>query len=70
MFPQVRLKLIVIREMLHDLFHAAVENIAELIDGVDFHIFVLAQAIQLWAVYIVVRIQGILRNAAVFHGFP
>ena len=48
--------MVVIRKMLHNIFNTAVENIAELIDGVYFYIFVLAQTVNLGSVYIVMGV--------------
>ena len=39
--------MIVIREVFHDIFHSALENVAKAVDGVDFHILILTQAIDL-----------------------
>ena len=48
----------------------AFQNIAELINGIGFHIFVMAQPIDLRPVYIVMRIQRILCDAPILHRLP
>ena len=62
--------MIVIREVLHDVLHPAVENVAQAVDGVDFQIHVFAEPVQHRAVDVMVGVQVILGNAALFHGFP
>ena len=62
--------MIVIGEVLHNIFHPAVENIAQAVDGVDFQIHVFAEPVQHRAVDVMVGVQVILGNAALFHGFP
>ena len=56
--------------MFHDIFHGALENIAQLVNGIDFHIFILAQSVNLGSVHIMVGVQVILREPLGFHGFP
>ena len=46
------------------------ENIAELVNGIDFYIFVVAQAVKLRMIDIVVGIQIVLGNTPLLHGFP
>jgi hypothetical protein len=62
--------MVVIGEMLHDILDAAVQNVAETVDGVDLHVPVLAEPVQLGAVDVVVGVQGILGYAALLHRFP
>ena len=62
--------MIVVREVLHDVLHPAVENIAQAVDGVDFQILVSAEPVQHRAVDVMVGVQVILGNAALLHGFP
>jgi hypothetical protein len=38
-----RLKMVVIRNVLHDIFHTAAEDIAEFIDGIDFRILLMTK---------------------------
>ena len=62
--------MIVIGEVLHNIFHPAVENIAQAVDGVDFQILVSAEPVQHRTVDVMAGVQVILGNAALFHGFP
>ena len=45
--------------MLHHIADIAIQNMTELIDGVDFHLSVFAQTKQLSAAYIVVGVQAV-----------
>ena len=60
----------VVGEVLHDVLYAAVQDGAQLVDGEDLDVFVVAQAVQLGAVDAVVGVQVVLGNAALAHGFP
>ena len=62
--------MIVIGEVLHNIFHTAVQDIAQAVDGVDFQIHVFAEPIQYRAVDVVVGVQVILGNATLLHCFP
>ena len=53
---------IIVREMLHD--------VAELVDGVDLHVLIVPEPIELGAVYIIMGIKIILGNAPLLHGLP
>lgn len=64
------LKEVVVGKMLHDILHTAAENIAELINRINFHILILTEAVQLSAVDIMVGIQVVLTDAALLHGLP
>lgn len=64
------LKMIIVGEVLHDVFHPAMQNIAESADGIDFHIFVPPQPVKLGTVDIVMGVQVILGNSAGLHGRP
>ena len=68
--PFLFLKEVVVGKMLHDILHTAVENIAELINGINLHILILTEAVQLSAVDIMVGIQVVLTDAALLHGLP
>ena len=63
-------KPVIIRKMLHNIFHGALQNVAQFVDGIDLNIFIFTQAIQLRAIHIVLGIQRILGNTTLFHGFP
>ena len=72
-FTQGRLFLleaIVIREVFHNIFNTALENVAKFVDGINFHIQILAKTIDLRTVYIMMGIQIILCNAPLFHCLP
>ena len=56
--------------MLHDIFHLAVQNVAQSVDGVYFHVFVFTEPVKLGAVDVMVGVQVILGHAAPLHGFP
>lgn len=56
--------------MLQDILHTAVENIAELINGINLHILILTEAVQLSSVDIMMGIQVVLTDAALLHGLP
>ena len=62
--------MIIVREVLHNILHPAIENIAQAVDGVDLQILVSAEPVQHRAVDVMVGVQVILGNAALFHGFP
>ena len=66
----MRLKLIIVGDVLHDILHAAVENIAQLVDGIDLYILVLTEPVDLRTVDIVVGVQVVLCDTAFFHGLP
>ena len=63
-------KMIVVREVLHNIFHTAVQDIAQAVYGVDFQIHVFAEPIQYRTVDVMVGVQVILGNAAPLHCFP
>ena len=44
------LKEVVVGKMLHDILHTAAENIAELINGINLHILIPAEAVKLGTV--------------------
>ena len=50
--------------------NTAMQNIAESVDGIDFHIFVPPQPVKLGTVDIVMGVQVILGNSAGLHGRP
>ena len=66
----VQSEMIVIRNMFHDIFHTAAEDIAELIDGIDFYILIMAKSVELRPVDVMVGVEVILGNTAAFHGLP
>ena len=54
------LKMIVVRNMFHNILYRAAKDVAKPVDGVDLHILVFAQAVYLGAVHIVVGVQVVL----------
>ena len=61
---------VIVRKMLHDVFNAALQNIAELVNGVDLDILIIPKPVELGAVYVVMGVQIILGNAPLLHGLP
>ena len=70
LIERCRSKKIVIGEMFHDVLNTAMQNVAQTVYGVDFNIFVVAQAVDLCAVDVVVGVKIILGNATLLHGCP
>lgn len=64
------LKYILIGKMFHNIFHIALENITQTINGVYFHIAIVSQTIDLGTVDIIMGVQIILGNTTQLHGFP
>ena len=56
--------------MLNDIFNPAVQDIAQPIQRVGFHILIVLQTIDERAIDVVVGIQVVLCHAPVFHGLP
>ena len=61
---------VLVRDMLHNVLHTAVQNVAELINGVDLHMVVVAKPVDLCPIYIEMGIQVILGDTPVLHGLP
>ena len=61
---------VIVGEMLHNVLDAALQDVAELVDGVDLHVLIVPEPIELGAVYIVMGIKIILGNALLLHGLP
>lgn len=61
---------IIVREMLHDVLDAALQDVAELVDGIDLHVLIVPEPIELGAVYIIMGIKIILGNTPLLHGLP
>ena len=64
------LESVIVVEVFHDILHTTMKDIAEFIDGVDFHILIFAETIDLGTIDIIVGIQIILRDASIFHCLP
>ena len=61
---------VIVGEMLHNVLDAALQDVAELVDGVDFHVLIVPEPIELGAVYIIMGIKIILGNTPLLHGLP
>ena len=61
---------IIVREMLHDVLDAALQDVAELVDGIDLHVLIVPEPVELGAVYIIMGIKIILGNTPLLHGLP
>ena len=61
---------IIVWKMLHDVLNAALQDVAELVYGIDLHVFIVPEPVELGAVYIIVSVEIILRNAPLLHGLP
>ena len=48
----------------------ALEDVAELVDGIDLHVLIVPEPIELGAVYIIMGIKIILGNTPLLHGLP
>ena len=62
--------MVIVGEVLHNVLHTALEDVAELVDGIDLHILVVAKPVDLGTVYIVVGVQIVLGDVPFFHGLP
>ena len=56
--------------MLHNVLDAALQDVAELVDGIDLHVLIVPEPIELGAVYIIMGIKIILGNTPLLHGLP
>ena len=61
---------IFVGEVFHNVFDTASENVAELVDGVDFHIQIFTQTVELGTVDVVMGVQVILGHTPLFHRLP
>ena len=61
---------IIVREMLHDVLDAALQDVAELVDGIDLHVLIVPEPVELGTVYIIMGIKIILGNTPLLHGLP
>ena len=43
---------VIVGEMLHNVLDAALQDVAELVDGIDLHVLIVPEPIELGAVYI------------------
>jgi hypothetical protein len=57
-------------EMLHNVLDAALQDVAELVDGIDLHVLIVPEPVELGAVYIIMGIKIILGNTPLLHGLP
>ena len=56
--------------MLHNIFYVAIEDVAKFVDGVDFDILVMTQAVELRAIHIVMGVKVILGYTTQLHRLP
>ena len=61
---------VIVGEMLHNVLNPALQDVAELVDGIDLHVFVAPEPVELGAVYIIMGIKIILGNTPLLHGLP
>ena len=61
---------IIVWEMLHDVLDAALQNVAEFVNGIDLHVLVVPEPVELGTVYIIMGVQIILGNTPLLHGLP
>ena len=61
---------IIVGKMLHNVLNAALQDVAELVYGIDLHVLIVPEPVELGAVYIIMGIKIILRNAPLLHGLP
>jgi len=61
---------VIVGEMLHNVLDAALQDVAELVDGIDLHVLIVPEPIELGAVYIIMGIKIILGNTPLLHGLP
>ena len=61
---------VIVWEMLHDVLNPALQDVAELVDGIDLHVLIVPEPIELGAVYIIMGIKIILGNTPLLHGLP
>ena len=61
---------VIVGEMLHNVFNPALQDVAELVDGIDLHVLIVPEPIELGAVYIIMGIKIILGNTPLLHGLP
>ena len=61
---------VIVGEMLHNVLDAALQDVAEFVDGVDLHVLIVPEPIELGAVYIIMGIKIVLGNAPLLHGLP
>lgn len=63
-------ELIVVRDMLHNILNIALQNIAEFVNCICFHILVVAEAVDLGAVHIEMGVQCVLCDTTFLHCLP
>ena len=61
---------VIVWEMLHNVLNPALQDVAELVYGIDLHVFVVPEPVELGAVYIIMGIKIILGNTPLLHGLP
>ena len=61
---------VIVWEMLHNVLDAALQDVAELVDGIDLHVLIVPETVELGAVYIIMSVKIILGNTPLLHGLP
>ena len=61
---------VIVWEMLHNVLDATLQDVAELVNGVDLHVLIVPEPVELGAVYIIMSVKIILGNALLLHGLP
>ena len=64
------LKYIIIGIMRHNIFYAAIQDIAQFIYGIYFYILIMAKSVQLGTVHMITSVQIILGDSLRLHCFP
>ena len=61
---------VIVWKMLHDVFNPALQDVAELVNGIDLHVFIMPEPVELGTVYIIISVKIILGNTPLLHGLP
>ena len=61
---------VIVGEMLHNVLDATLQDVAELVNGVDLHVLIVPEPVELGAAYIIMGIKIILGNTPLLHGLP
>ena len=63
-------ELVIVWKVLHNVFNPALQDVAEIVDGIDLHVLVVPEPVELGAVYIIMGIKIVLGNTPLLHGLP
>ena len=61
---------VIVWKVLHNVLDAALQDVAELVYGIDLLVLIVPEPIELGAVYIIMGIKIILGNTPLLHGLP